>query len=281
MSQRSSDFLNGYQQDNGSKQHTLNSMRPVAERRGYTGVVDYIDAALSDCEAVQGVNFRWRQFKASGPISRTGAVELDVKLDRTLSQFHTIVDAYANSQTESPQRQAARRIKEGVIPRGVYPITSLKYEEEHAEVDELHKQLTTDFADDVEAVALKGVVDDIGQINSAFGDELKKYDAPITYDDVLDARRASEESYSRAIMSGVVATFDDPEARDELLSAYFDQQQRIAAYRKRRGSLPRVDPDTGEFVEEDEPQAGGGGAEPQPVVDADEPAVEPVPVVEE
>ncbi|QDG51152.1 hypothetical protein FIV42_10510 [Persicimonas caeni] len=292
MSLRPSEQLDGYQQDTGSKEFCLNDMRPKAEARGLSELVGLIDAAQADLDEVGSIEFDWGQSKTSGPASRKEAVQVDVKLDRSLGQAHTIIDAYAKGESDSPQREAARRIKTKVLPRGVFPITSLKYEQQHAAIKEFHGRMTTTFSADVDTLGLTGLIDGVGRLNADFGSHLTVDANQVTFDQVLDARRKSDDSFALVIMATHVFTAHDPEATADLLAAYHDQQERIAQYQKRRGVTPVVDPGTGEIVDD---EGGNAPVAPTPdedtdpsapsADDTDSPAeddvVEPQPVLEE
>lgn len=284
MIERPQDILDVYIQDNGSMVFCCQDIRPKADARGYDGVVARADDTLAACEVVQKVEFDWMQSKKSGPAGRKEAMQTDIKIDRTLGQIHSIIKAFADVEDDTSQRQAARRVKANVLPRGVYPITSLKYEEQHRATDELCQRLTGQFAADVDALGLSDLVDSVVRMNETFRQQLVVHDDQVTFDEVLEARHRAEDLFAEVIFAVLTATFGEPEAREELLSAVVDQQRRIAKYRRRRGGIPAVDPDTGEIVDDT-----GDGPAPEPDTPepdtpeepaADDDVVEPAPAVE-
>lgn len=260
------EIIDAYEQDTGSQLFVLLDMRAKAEAAGLDPLVPFIDEAIDNCNETRSREFDWNQAKVSGPVRRREAVQIDVKIDRTLGQIHTIIETYAETEVESPQRQAARTLKKHVLPRGVFPITSLKYEAQHAAVGEFIDRCDNEFPDQINTLGLTGLLTTTRELNDDFGRLLAIHDDQITFDEVLAARSTAEASYARVLMAVMVETFGQPELRQDLLSAFKDQQARIANYRKRRGASPTIDPDTGEPIDAQDP--------------VKDDVVEPVPVAE-
>lgn len=242
-----------YQQENGSILFCVRDMHARAAARGWDDVVGRADHAHDECLVVQRVEYDWRQYKASGPATRDEAVRLDAKVDRTASQIATIAQTFAETEVDSPMRQAGRVLVEEVFPSGVFPVTSLRHEEEHRAVAELVDRLRGDYRAQVDTLGLSQLVDTLADLNDRFGSALGETAVPVTWDQVLEARASAREAYAKLLIAGLARTLDDPDARADFFSSVRDQQARIARYIARRGTTPAIDPTTGEPVEPTEP----------------------------
>ena len=257
--------IDHYDQGSGSMLFCLRDMKAVAARWGWTDLEVRIDHATDACRIVRRVNYDWRQHKMSGPTTRTDSVGLDVEIDHALSHLAATARGFAESSFDSAARTAGRKLTAEVFPRGVFPITSLKYEEEHHAVAELVDRLHNDYPGEVAALALTEVVDGLAQLNDRFGRALGEIDVPITFDQVEEARVSAREAFAKVFILALSKTLDDPDKRHELLAAYYDQQARIAHYYDRRGNTPAMDPATGEPIEE--PGAPATDDAPTPVAE--------------
>lgn len=249
MFDTNSNALNLYRQGIGSMLFCLNDLGPKAAAHGFEALTDRTDSSRTLCERARKLNYNWQQSKLRGPARRSDAVKTDVQIDRTLGQIFTIASTFATGETESPQRQAGERTIAFVFAKGVFPITSLKYEDQHAAVQELCHRLENALASDIDTLGLAGLVANLVEFNRIFGQQLSVHDSVLTFDMVQAARQEAEESFAKVIMLAMVLTMDNLEDRADLLSAVRDRQERTARYRRRRSTMPVVDPETGDIIE--------------------------------
>ena len=87
-----------------------------------------------------------------------------------------------------------------------------------------------------------GEVEALEEHNIAFRRELNVTAREhLTYDEVRAARAEAQESFRKVILQILGDYMDDADRVRELLASVEDQQERIARYRRRRGSRPEVD----------------------------------------
>jgi hypothetical protein len=280
-----SDFLDMYKFGNGSTLFCLKDMKQKAEAANNTELVDRVDAALALSNDARQKNYDWTMQKRREPSSRGAAAERDVQIDRTLGQIYDIVKAFSAMENDTPQKEAAARLEKQLFSQGVTPIMHSTFEEEHALVDELLERLRSDYSADASTLGLDALVDTLEQLNEKFGRELNITDSEaITFDQVSAARVAAEKAFHKVIFHAIGDYLDDDDTRRSMLAAVIDQQGRIARYRKRRGGIPSVDPDTGVVLDEDGEPLDGDDPTPtdtddDPVVDT--PAPDPQPALED
>lgn len=263
-----SDFLDMYKFGNGSTLFCLKDMRKKAEAANNTELVDRVDAALALSNEARQKNYDWTMQKRRVPSSRGAAAERDVQIDRTLGQIYDIVKAFSAMENDLPQKEAAATLKEELFSQGVTPIMHSTFEEEHALVDELLDRLRSDYSADVSLLGIDALVDTLEQLNKKFGRELNiTNDEAITFDQVSAARVAAEEAFHKVIFHAIGDYLDDDDTRQAMLAAVIDQQDRIARYRKRRGGIPSVDPDTGVVLDEDGEPLDTPTPNPQPALE--------------
>ncbi|RVU43101.1 hypothetical protein EA187_12870 [Lujinxingia sediminis] len=257
MFETNGDTLNLYKQGIGSMLFCLDDLGPKAAARSFDALIDRINTSRNLCEHARKLDYDWQQSKLSGPAKRNEAMKTDVKIDRTLGQIFTIAQTFATGETDSPQRAAGQRITQSVFRKGVFPITALKYEDQHASVHELSHRLQNELAGDIDTLGLSGMVANLVEFNDLFGQQLSVHDNVLTFDMVQAARQEAEESFARVVLLALALTMDDLAARSELLSAVRDQQERTARYRRRRSTMPVVDAETGEIIDAEEGDDSG------------------------
>lgn len=107
------------------------------------------------------------------------------------------------------------------------------------------------------------LVEHLDNINDEFGEKLAPADNEVTYDEVESAKSEAEDAF-HLLVARVMAEFgDDMEAFNEIAEPIRDQSERTRRHFNHRGTIPEVDPETGEPVdpieetEEEEPQNDG------------------------
>ncbi|QDG53950.1 hypothetical protein FIV42_25365 [Persicimonas caeni] len=224
-----------------------------------------VAAAIDKCHHARSLRTKWLSQDRTTTQSRGGAAETDNAIDSTLSGVNYNLGVLVRSPVDSDQRTKARELRQDFFANGVRPFTSIKYEEQHAAVDEMLGRLRGEYAEHVAACGLNVLVDQLETLNSRFGAQLdvRRRDV-VEFDDVEAAEDAARDGFARVLATILADYADQPEVMSALLAQVQDQQERIATYVRRRGNTPEVDPGTGEVVE---PRSGDDIDEPSPATD--------------
>lgn len=245
-------------------------------------VTSRVDTALQKFTGARTTKYDWDNTKKNAPLRRKGAAQADNRVDRAVSAVFDTAAAYRNFDKSSEQYKLANELLDGCLPDGVFPVTSARYEEQHSKVNELLERLRGEFSENVDKLHLSLFVDNLEKANADYGAKLTSLNNPaVTFDQVQAAEGQAVESYFQVIVVIWAAYIDDPTTRNKLLAPIEEQNERIARYYKRRGSVPDVDPNTGDVVSGDEPSAGDNTPATNdattPATDgANDPVVEPV-----
>lgn len=206
--------------------------------------------ALEVVDETAEVEFEWKKQKEISTRARQGSVETDNKIDRLLSAIYEIIDHNAELAGESRHRRLARELRDELLPSGVYPITSTKFDRQEMFVDQILERLHTDFTTHVEVLGLEAMVDRLADLNETFAEQLELTDPDrIEFGEVREARNRAREAFHRVVFIIMGDYVDDPETRQRLLEPIELQNERIAQYKKRHGRSPTVDRDSGEPTE--------------------------------
>lgn len=258
--------LDYYKVSTGSRLYSLRQVRQRLQGVDKPRLLDRVERAIQANEEAARLNYDWRMRKRQKPLGRKGAAEVDAKVDKMLSAIHSAIEGYLVFDDQPALVEAATALKTAVFPEGVYPISSIKYEDQHAATNELLGRLDGELDAHVATLNLQPHVDRLRKLNQEFGRALASSgQGQLSFDKVEAARRAGSNAFHVVIATILGDYAEDLETLARLLGPIEEQNERARMYYKRRGTMPHVDPDTGELVEDDEDE---------PAVD-DEPDVDP------
>ncbi|QDG50702.1 hypothetical protein FIV42_08160 [Persicimonas caeni] len=260
----------GYRKSSvGSREFVLKKTRPIAEDLGNERLVEKIDLGLDKYRTAATLRLKYLMQRDTNRSARNEAVKLDVDVDNTVSDLFGLIELHANRRRESDKKKAAQRIMKRVFPSGgVFPITSSQYDEEHALINTLVDELEQNFADEIDLLDARDLLEDLETVNAEFGKALDIIDRDVvTYAELQAQIEDAEDAFNKVMLIIHADYCDDDATRQKLLEAAEAQDARTAAYYRRRGVPPEVDPDTGEPIED---------VDTDPVVDEDVDVDEPV-----
>jgi hypothetical protein len=162
-----------------------------------------------------------------------------------------LVKTFAAMEADTEHKRKAQIMLDDLFPNGVHTITTQTFERQHASVAELVTRLRGPYAATVTLLGMDPLVDNLDGFNGHFGREINVVnDDNITFDQVRAVRTSSEDLFHKVLFQIYANYLDDEQTRTHMLAAVVDQNQRIAQYQKRRGTTPKVDPNTGDVVED-------------------------------
>lgn len=243
------EMLNLRTMDTGSKRHVLDKMAAGIAALHDPRLAGLHAVALAGAAAASQVNLQWLNQKKLDETTRGDARLIDYELDRQLGSLYTILKTYAELPAGGPASESARAIVNALFVRGVFPYTSLSFNEEYDQVRTLIARLRADFAAELAAVGVENIVDGVETLNISYGEALDKSVQRISFEKVSEVRQEADHAFHKFILALVGALVDQPDTLAELLEPLRIQQQRIADYFKRHNATPTVDPDTGEPVD--------------------------------
>jgi hypothetical protein len=249
-------FLALYKYSLGSLKYILTRTRERLEELGNQEAIELVDEALEKHEIAVDADYQWNQTKREDRLKRQGTVKLDDKIDETLSSILNVVEGFTKMPDGSEQCDCAEEIIEEFFPEGVYPVTSMPFDDQHTHVDGLVRRMREDYPDHMEELNLTGLVDRLDELNEEFGRKLDPVGG-VEYDEVQAAYTEAEDAFHRAFVNILDAYSDDMETLNYVLEPLMEQRELTRRYQKRRGSVPPVDPESGEPVEETDGQPPG------------------------
>ena len=197
--------------------------------------------------------YDWDNLKRLEPLRRRGATDASHRLTTAISGLLRNIQTYEQFDEDTEEHRHATRLLESVLPQGVQPFTSARYEERYNKVKELLRRLRGPHADRVEYLNLGAFVERLDAVNREFGDHLSDQNAPgVTYDQVQSAESEATEAYFELILLVWAAYIDEPHLRNMILQPAEEQNQRIALHYRRQSRAPEVDPESGDIVGPDE-----------------------------
>ncbi|MFB6351312.1 MAG: DUF6261 family protein [Bradymonadaceae bacterium] len=197
------------------------------------------------------------------PLRREGAKSHDDQIDRALSQLADTAERFAEMEVDTDTSRLAGELSDDLFPNGVYHVTSKSFDDQHIAVDELLNRLTNSYTQHVEALNLSPLVERLRELNEEFGNKLAPQTDQVDYDEVESATVEAEDAF-HLLVARIMADYgDDMETFNRILQPLHEQTERTRRHFNRRGSIPEVDPETGEPVEPDgqtdnNPQNDGG-----------------------
>lgn len=233
------------------------NMRPMLEELGFERALEHLETVMALREKAIELRYHWKQGKEQTILNQEGAQELDNQIDETISSIVEAAQAFTTLPDDSEKCRCAEELLDGLFPEGVFPITSSKYTEQHADVEHLVEVMRTEYADHLETLGIGDLVDRLATLNEEFGEHLEPAGDGVSYDEVQAARKECDEAFNElvAMIIGKYAT--DLETINEILEPVREIEERTRRHIKRRGTIPEIDEEDGEPVND-----GGEPTEP-------------------
>lgn len=243
-----SKLLNLRAMDNGSKRHVLNKMSAPVQRLGDARLARLHQVALAGADATSQVNLRWLNQKELSETARRETRAIDAQVDRQLSSLHALLKTWADLPAQTAASAQAQRVLDALFIRGVFPYTSLPFDEEHDQVNTLISVMRSDFSAELGALNLDPVLDGLEQLNDEYGLALGRDIEKVSFEKVREVREDADQAFHKFLLALVGELVDQPDALSEILEPLRLQQKRLAEYYKRHKEPPAVDPDSGEPI---------------------------------
>ncbi len=268
--------LTMYQQKVSSMQYSAQEVKRKLSDYDDQRLEEMVHKAVEQINRAAEFEFSWSTSKNARSDAREGSVETDNKIDRTISSIYQVARAIAETPSDSPKKEYAERLADEVFPNGVYPITSVEFQEQRMHVDELLGKLTGEYAECIDELGLSDELATLQELQETFREQLSRVDhEEVTFDEVQAARVEAREAYHRMVAVIMGNYCDDPECFRDLMEPIDQQQDKIRRYVTRRGEIPEVDPESGEPTEptpDDQPtDAPDGDTSDGDTSDSDQP----------
>src|SRR5690554_2140921 len=131
------------------------------------------------------LRFDWDNRKRVEPLRRQGIMEIDAQVDRAVSTIYDMAKVYLDFDPSTPAFQMADELVDAVFPEGVWPITSVRFEEQHNKVNQLIARLRGAFARHVAQLNLGLLLDRLETLNADYNAQLSALNSvTIPYNDV-------------------------------------------------------------------------------------------------
>lgn len=228
-------------------------------------VLDRVAPAQAKLAEAGALRFDWDNRKKMEPLRRQGIMKVDAQVDRAVSAIYDMAKVYLDFEPSTQAFQMADELVDAVFPQGVWPITSVRFEEQHNKVNQLIGRLRGRFSNHVAQLNLGLLLDRLETLNAEYNAQLSALDNfNISYSEVQEAENAAIEAYFGVVLVIWASHLDDPATRAALLAPVEEQNTRLARHHRARRTPPRLDPDTGEELTPDEDDETGD----TPVLDA-------------
>ena len=218
-----------------------------------------VEAALAAHDEVSEAYIQWNRARATLSLHARDATQLDQRLDRALTAFHTVLTQTVRAwEPEEAEHKAASRLLQALLPVGPGPVVTLPYVDQHNAVSAILRTLDEDagLKGDVKALGLKALVDKIRTLNTAYGQVLT-HPERLTWDQLraLDREAWLHLVEMVALVCGRLPN-NTPEVlarRTEVLQPIEDQAREFATLRSRRQGRTLFDPED-PVLDEDQPE---------------------------
>jgi hypothetical protein len=221
------------------------------------------EKAEQKVERAQQLQYDWEKQEQADPLALKGGRELDSKIDDTLGSLSDSVRSYADIETDSELTRLADELVEDLFPNGVFHITSKTYESQHATVEQLTDRMRSEYAEHIEELRLEPIIARIEELNAEFGELLDSAGDDVQYDEVEEAKVEAQDAFHMVVGHLLCTYGDDRETFQRVMAPINEQSRRTRRQIQRRGTIPPVDPESGEPVdpegEGENPSDGSGG----------------------
>jgi len=249
------DFIDLYVFTPGRILFAVNEVKKRAEERALASISAACDKSLEAARHNLKTENAWARTKTVATARGEGEARIiDPMLDRAVSGLQDSATTLARSLApENDLVKIATEFLKKALPGGASAITALPFEDELAAVKELHGRLVnpSDLQPHVAKLSLQPYVDELGRLAGDFEKALRSgAKVEVSYGEVK-ASSASAQDWLLALVLKIGGMYSDPtpehaEGRSYLLEPIMDQDQRIAAIRRRRQPITDIDPTTGE-----------------------------------
>jgi hypothetical protein len=257
---RLADIFDFYRFGLGALAYCVNQIRSRLDQLGFERGVQVADEVKRVLDEALEKKLAWKQQKRDRPIRQQGTQQIDDEIDQTLNNFVKALEAFTHMPDDSDQCQCADEIIDEMFPEGVYPITSETFNTQHALVDKIVAQLRDRYADELDDLSLTEMVDKLDRLNTEFERLLEPEGPGVTYDEVQSAHTEAEDAFHRLVAVVVGEYADDMETLNQVMYPVIEQTERTRRHLKRTGTVPEVDPESGEPVDPDDQAPTDGGS---------------------
>lgn len=252
-----------YQLSLGALIYCITRMQQTLDELGDSKGLQLAEEAAQKHERARRLEYDWEKQKERDPLRREGTVEIDNEIDSTLNHFVQMAEGYANVETNTELTELADELIEELFPTGIFHITSKPFDEQHTTVNELIDRLRTDYQEHVQKLNLTPIVDRLDELNEEFGEGLDPREDAIEYDQVEAATVEAREAFYRLVGYVIGEYGGDMETFNEIMAPVAEQQERTRRYFQRRGTVPNIDPESGEPVDETPQDGQPDGGSPE------------------
>lgn len=236
----------------GRRIFTLQEVRAQAVAHNLPDVVAHIDMATAHDRGTLKLEARWRMRGDFGRRHSPRAIHVDNLVDQTLTGVRDAAQVYIrNSPVGDPTRAAAERFLDQVFPGGVYPITSLPFIDQLAEVQRIQALITDELSAEVAQLGLGPMLALLSARTDEYRAVLTEGPSNLGFEQVQVARDLGQD-YLAVLVALIINHFPRPNdpgderARALLLGPILAQQRAIRQYLSARRNVPDIDPDAGE-----------------------------------
>lgn len=256
MANQISDYFKGYQLTVGRRLLILRSIAAIAEEKGDMVILERSRGAIAEERKTWEIQSLWDRTRGKSEGARPEALALDNRADRAIAGIQRgAFNFVENAPETNPLHKVGRRLLDEFFPDGVGAVTNQSYEDQFPTMERYVAQWTDEWADKIEQLNLSLFVRQLEELLPAYEAALV---APrrrtVSYDQVRAAHADGEDRLA-SVIALVLGTYGEetPESdklRRRYMQTYDDQQQRVAAYHRRRRPVPEVDIETGDEIED-------------------------------
>ncbi len=232
------EWLKMYVHPTGVRLFAARETEKFARALGDAEVAAWAAEAVAADTLTQKLELEWLGKKDVDTNVRDRAMLVDNQVDSALGALYNHFLALRNRlPATNPQQQAAANLIKHVFPKGVRPITTMPFEQEHSAIDSILEQLTTHFAADITALGATIFFDHLVETQAEYTEVLSLLNSePLVFNEVKVARERGKLLYAGLVLRILAKYFDDEDVRNKLLKTIEDQEARIGARNKRRYS---------------------------------------------
>jgi hypothetical protein len=247
---RISELMDLYKFSLGAIAYCVVRMETVLTDLGDDKAVQLAEEAKTKQERAQQLQYDWEKQKQGDSFRDEDARRLDDEIDKTLSSIAQTAEGLATVDVDSEPSRLAEEMLDGLFPSGVYHITSKSFDDQHTTVNALLERLDDDYREHVQKLNLEPSVQRLEELNDEFGEKLDPSTREVEYDEVEAAKQEAEEAFHRLIARVMSEHSRDMEAFNRIMAPVAEQTELARRHYQRRGTLPPVDPESGEPIED-------------------------------
>lgn len=245
-------YVNSYVFSVGRRVLTMQQIAITAADAGDATIAAQAQAAIAHDHQTWQRTRQWERARKQTQGARVDALEIDRAVDRALTGCLRIANGFLHSMTPGdPQYDISLAFVNEFFPDGAQPITQLPFEEELLAAETMVNAWQGPWAARITQLGLHPLATRTATLLLQYRDAIVTVaQRDITWDEVRTADRAGQENMLR-LVARVLGTHntdspDDVQWRARYLKTFDDQNQRIAAYRRRSAVVPDINPSTGE-----------------------------------